>query len=56
MSCGVFIQGQFKPYTTISGDILGIEAYEVADPEPSGNRKSIFVADLGLPWSLTEVA
>ncbi len=35
---------------------MGRGAYEVAEPEPSGKRKRVLVAVLGLPWRRMDVA
>jgi len=32
------------------GEIGEIEVYEKPEPEPSGKRKSVWDAVLGLPW------
>lgn len=48
-SRGFFMNGQLNPYTASKGDRNGMLAYEVADPEPSGNRNRIVDAVLGLP-------
>jgi hypothetical protein len=49
ISSGVFIHGQFKPYTITSLEMGDKFAYDVVKPEPSGNKKSFLLHDLGFP-------